>query len=316
MRVDHPLVSVVLLTRNGGDLLAATLDAIARQRVDFAFEVVAVDSGSTDGTLDRLHAAAQQVVSIAPESFNHGLTRNLAIGHARGELIVLLVQDAFPTSDDWLAKLTAALRADPSVAGSFCRQQPRPDASVLTKHYLQNWVATAVTPRTVSIKNGAELDLLDPAARLQLCAFDNVCSCIRRAVWNQIPFADTPIAEDLEWARAVLLAGYRLTYVADATVLHSHERSARYEFARTYVLHRRLLELFGLRTIPTATLLVRSVASTAQLNLRCEREASRQQAHTVGAARALALAIAWPLGQYLGGLSAARGWKARRFRTV
>ena len=306
----------MLLTRNGGDLLAAALDAIARQRVDFAFEVIAVDSGSTDGTLQRLHASAQQVVSIPPESFNHGLTRNLASERARGELIVFVVQDALPTSDDWLATLTAPLRTDPCVAGAFCRQQARPDASVLTKHYLHNWVATAVTPRTVSIKSGDELDHLDPPARLQLCAFDNVCSCIRRSVWNQIRFAETPIAEDLEWGRTVLLAGYRLAYVADATVLHSHERSARYEFARTYVLHRRLLELFGLRTIPTATLLLRAIASTARLHLQCEREATENGGRKIGAGRALALALAWPLGQYLGGLSAARGWKARRFGTV
>ena len=310
-----PLVSIVLVTRNGGDMLRATLDAIARQRTDFTTEVVVVDSGSVDGTLPLLERAARQVIHISPESFNHGRTRNLAIAHALGELVVLLVQDALPASDDWLARLVAPLRADLRVAGAFARQQPRPHASAITRHYLNGWVAASAVSRSVSLTGAAALEKLDPRARLDLCAFDNVCSCIRRSVWQQIPFADTPIAEDLEWGRDVLLAGYRLDYAADAVVLHSHERSARYEFARTYVLHRRLLGLLGLRTIPTLGLLARAIAGSARLHVACERQ-GRRQGTSVGLGRALALAAAWPLGQYLGGLSAARGWKPIRFDGV
>jgi rhamnosyltransferase len=314
--LSEPLVSIVLLTRNGAETLPAALAAIACQRTDFAFEVIAVDSGSTDGTLALLEPVAREVVRIVPESFNHGLTRNLAIHHARGELVVLLVQDALPSSEDWLTRLTAPLRTNPQVAGAFCRQQPRDGAAAITRHYLDMWVAASPGPRSVALKDGSELDRLDPPARLRLCAFDNVCSCIRRAVWARIPFVDTPIGEDLEWARAVLVAGYRLDYVPDAIVLHSHDRSARYELARTYVLHRRLFSLFGLRTIPTVPALARAIAGSIRLHLACEREAGRSGGVKTGPGRALALAIAWPVGQYLGGLSAARGWKPIRINRV
>ncbi|MBI3493615.1 MAG: hypothetical protein HY047_17835, partial [Acidobacteria bacterium] len=127
----------------------------------------------------------------------------------------------------------------------------------------------------------------------------------RRSIWRRQPFARTPIGEDIEWARAVLLAGYRLAYVPAAAVIHSHDRPARYEFARTYVLHRRLYELFRLRTIPTLPLLARAIASTLAAHLRCQRNG-----------RAIALACAWPLGQYLGALSAVKGWKPLRSGTV
>jgi rhamnosyltransferase len=314
--VNDPLVSIVLLTRNGGQTLHATLDAIARQRTDFLYEIVAVDSGSTDGTLALLERVARQVVSIPPESFNHGLTRNLAIEHARGALIVLLVQDALPTSDDWLVRLTAPLRANACVAGAFCRQQPRPQATTLAKRYLDMWVAASPVPRSIMLTSPGELDRFDPHARLRVCAFDNVCSCIRRSVWQQIPFPETAIAEDLEWGRAALLAGHRLDYVSDAVVQHSHDRSARYEFARTYVLHRQLQRLFGLRTIPTLRLLVRAIGSSARMHLDWERQGRHDGHATAGRRRALALAVAWPLGQYLGGLSAARGWKPIRFKAV
>ena len=155
-----PLVSIVLPTRNGGHRLAATLDALARQRADFSFEIVAVDSGSSDDTMTLLRQAAQEVIAIPRESFNHGLTRNLAIERTRGEFIVLLVQDALPASDDWLVRLIAPLRADQGVAGVFCRQRPRADATVLAKHYLDGWVAAALTPRTAGPTSPAELDQL------------------------------------------------------------------------------------------------------------------------------------------------------------
>jgi rhamnosyltransferase len=310
--VSAPLVSIVLLTRNGAETLPETLDAIARQRADFAYEVVAIDSGSTDATLALLEQLARPVIRIPPASFNHGLTRNLAVEHARGELIVFLVQDALPVSDDWLVRLTAPLRTNRDVAGAFCRQQARPHASALTRRYLDRWIAASATPRAVKLATANELDRLDPAGRLHMCAFDNVCSCIRRSVWQTIPFPEAPIAEDVEWGRAVLLAGYRIDYVTDAVVLHSHERSARDEFARTYALHRQLLLMFGLRTIPTSMELARAVLSSVRLHLACERQAVRAGNGRAGLKRALGLAVAWPLGQYLGALSASKGWKPMR----
>jgi rhamnosyltransferase len=313
--MSPPLVSIVLPTRNGGETLAATLEALARQRTGFEYEIVAVDSGSTDDTLRLLERAAAHVMHITPDSFNHGLTRNLGVERSRGALVVCLVQDALPASDDWLARLVAPLQADERVAGAFCRQQPRPGASVLSRRYLDRWMAASPTPRSVSLSAG-ELERLDPLARLQACTFDNVCSCIRRSVWERIPFPETPIGEDVEWARSVLLAGYRLRYIPDAVVIHSHDRSASYEFARTYTLHRRLHDLFGVRTIPTAPLLASAIVSAARLHLACERQAAREGAGRAGLARALALAVAWPLGQYLGGLSAAKRWKPLRFKTV
>jgi rhamnosyltransferase len=316
--VNEPLVSIVLLTWNGGRDLRELVGAIARQRVDFAFEVVAVDSGSTDGTAEWLEQSAgvARVVRIAPDQFNHGTTRNLGIEQSRGALVVLIVQDAVPASDDWLARLVAPLRHDPRVAGTFCRQRPRPDARAITVSYLEGWAGASPAPRRVSFADAGALDALDPGAQLQACTFDNVCSCLRRAVWQQIPFRATVIAEDLEWARRVLRAGHTLEYVADAAVVHSHDRSAGYELARTYLLHHRLFELFGLRTIPRARDLARAIVSSARRHLRCERSARAAGQGAAGRWRALGLAVAWPLGQYLGGLSASKGYKPVRWRAV
>jgi rhamnosyltransferase len=234
-------------------------------------------------------------------------------------VIVLLAQDALPASDRWLAELTAPLLAggpDERVAGAFARQRPRDDASAVTRYYLDRWVAASDTPRIASISSPEEFAALAPMDKFLRCAFDNVCSCFRRSVWEQHPFKATAIAEDIEWGRDVLLAGYRLAYAPQAVVIHSHDRPARYEFERTYVLHRRLFELFRLRTIPTLPALARAVASSLALHWRLERSAAKEPGRRSGLARALALAFAWPLGQYLGALSAVRSWRAVRSRMV
>jgi len=295
-----PRVSIVIPTYNGASTLGAVLDAIGVQEIDAAVETIAIDSGSTDGTGELLRGRVTRLIEIPRGTFDHGLTRNAGIEASTGDFVVLLVQDALPIGAGWLAALVEPLRADPRLAGTFARQEPRPDASAVTRHYLSRWAASSLEPRTLAIDR-AEFEAIDPMTRLQRSTFDDVCSCIRREVWERHPFRSTTIGEDVEWARDVLLAGHRLAYVPQAAVIHSHDRSARYELRRTAALHARLHALFGLRTIPTRRALARAVASSLVVHWRCERGAPPESRRAGGLTRALALAVAWPLGQYLGG---------------
>jgi rhamnosyltransferase len=314
--VIPPRISIVLPTRNGMATLPAVFDAIRGQETAFTFEIVAIDSGSTDGTLEFLQRHADRTLTIPPDSFDHGLTRNAAAAEARGEYVVLLVQDAEPAGPAWLTSLVAPLVRDPQLAGTFARQQPRPDASAVTRRYLQQWVAGGETRRTVSLTRD-EFDAMQPLARLERCAFDHVCAAVRRAVWLRHPYRPTPIAEDMEWAREVLLAGHRLAYVPDAVVIHSHDRGTGYEYARTYLLHHRLHELFGVTTIPTRRALMRSIAVSLAAHLRWRRgsPAPKDKGMT-GVARALTLGVALPLAQYRAGAAARRGRPLERVRGV
>lgn len=300
-------ISIVIPTRNGAATLPAVLDAIAGQQIDIGVRIVAVDSGSTDGTLPILKERADRLIQVPPKDFDHGLTRNLAIKACDSELVVLLVQDAVPASATWLRELTAPFSGEPSLAGTFARQLPRPDASRLTRWSLSRWVAAQPEPR-ISRFRDTDLDGMQPMQRYLACVFDNVCSCVRRAVWAEIPFRSTTIAEDVEWGRDVLLAGHSLAYVPQAAVIHSHERSLRYELGRTYLVHRRLYELFGLRTIPGPGHLLRSMLATLADHRRCLAAGDGPRPGPAEMARTMALALVWPLGQYLGGLAGARGW--------
>jgi rhamnosyltransferase len=224
-----------------------------------------------------------------------------------------MVQDAIPVDDQWLGALVDPLRREPGLAATFARQIPAGDASPLTRYYLSRWIAAASEPRRVFVNSPVEYEAWSPMERFEQSALDNVCAAIRRSVWTSIPFRATPIAEDLEWAREALLAGHGIAYVPDAVVEHSHERSAWYELKRTWVLHQQLHRLFGLRTIPTTAGLARAISSSLALH---RRELSEAGAPLTAQLRGVALAVAWPVGQFLGGWTAASGHSGWRPRGV
>jgi len=242
-------VSVVIPVLNGGRLLQEALAAIHRQHDDFSLEVLCLDSGSCDGSHEVCVQYGARVIKVPPGSFNHGATRNHGIALSRGEFVVLLVQDAVPVGERWLAALLQNF-TEPDVAGVYCRQIPRPDADVLTRRQLDNWV-TGKPERKVQQLNGRTWETLTPWQRVELCTFDDVCACLRRTVWERISYKATYFGEDVAWGKEVIQAGYTLVYEPEAAVIHSHDRSAWYEYNRTYLCHRRLYDLFGLQTVPT-----------------------------------------------------------------
>jgi rhamnosyltransferase len=309
-----PDVSIVILTRNAGPRLDRLLDMIAIQQGGATREIVAVDSQSGDGTPERLRARGAMVISIPVEAFDHGETRNVALSAACAPLAVLIVQDAVPCSDRWLDALLKPLGDDEQVAGSFARQRPWPDASRITSHYLAHWRASSPEPRRVGPVSRDAYDRMSPAERHDLCTFDNVCACIRRSVWERHPFTRTPIAEDLEWARDVLLDGHAIVFAPDAAVWHSHDRSVAYELQRTYLVHKRLHALFGLSTVPSAGALLRAVAVSLPSHVRLAAAEDREKLRR--AVRAAGLALAFPLGQYLGAKSDRDGRELLRTRGV
>jgi rhamnosyltransferase len=298
-------IPIIIPTRNAGPSIGQVLEAIAAQQGPFRPEVIAIDSGSSDGTLDRLNRYGARVLNVSPAAFNHGKTRNEALKHVRAECAVLLVQDAVPASPQWLSALVQPLIQDSSLAGTFARQLPDIRASRVTAHYLSQWIAAQEVGRVVGPLTAETFARMSPPERHAACAFDNVCSCIRLSVWKNHPFAATPIAEDLQWARDVLVAGHKLAYVPDAVVRHSHERSIGYELQRTYLVHQRLEAIFGLATVPTIGSLLWAMASTIPVNVRIAAQEPSRRVRAVF--RGTALGVAQPLGQYLGARSSRQG---------
>ena len=213
--MSRPDVSVVILTKDAGDRFAAVLGALFACRSIDRAEVLVVDSGSTDATLEIARSFPVSTHTIPPERFGHGRTRNLGASLARGRVLVFLVQDAEPADEAFLERLLAPLAGDPALAATYARQVPRPDASPIEAEFLRH-----TYPSRPSVRR-----LEEDAERPTIGAvfFSNVASAIRRDTWERFPFdEDLIMSEDQEWARRVLHAGHRIVYCSDAVVVHSH----------------------------------------------------------------------------------------------
>lgn len=252
-------VSIVIPTKNGGDLFWEVLEGIRRQEVSAPTELVVIDSGSSDGTLEVARAYGAKIISIDPDKFDHGATRNQAIQQAQGEIVVLMTQDAVPADTRLLEALLRPF-SDSRVAATYARQSPRRDADILTKRNLERWLTGRLQPEIRWIKDRARYEALSPMEKYLFCNFDNVCSAIRKNACKEIPFRPSAFGEDIDWSQRVLDAGWKIAYEPKAHVIHSHDRPLSYEYKRTYMCHRKLYELFGLRTVPTRKAVLSSIA--------------------------------------------------------
>jgi rhamnosyltransferase len=248
---DPPHASVVVLTKNGCPDVADSLAAIFCQKTDWPYEVLVIDSGSSDATLDIVRQYPARLVEIPPETFNHGLTRNLGASMARGNFVAFITQDAIPADDQWLAALVGAFDTDENVAGVFSRQLAKKDAHVLTRRGLSLWVGGQDRRMAKSLPGHDAYVAMPPYERYLLATFDDVSSCLRKSVWQAIPFGDVHFGEDVDWAQRALQAGYTLVYEPESRVYHSHNRPALYDLKRIYMDHANLYRLFGLETVPT-----------------------------------------------------------------
>lgn len=223
-RVADAVVSVLLLTKNAGRRFEDVLAAVFAQRgVDF--EVLAMDSGSTDGTLELLGRHRVEVHRIPSGAFSHGGTRNRIAALARGSLLAFLTQDARPVGTSWLASLKAAVE-DPRVAGATGRQIPRPGIRD-AERYFQSYLYPPA-PRRMVLKSGQRYRVAD-------FFFSNANSIVRKSVWREVPFPEHVVmSEDQWWAREVLKRGYELAYAPDAAVEHSHDHGPVALFKRNF----------------------------------------------------------------------------------
>ncbi len=227
-------ISIIIPTFNAGPSFSALLERIMAQNISASLELVIIDSGSTDGTVEVARKAGARVLSIPQRRFNHGRARNQAINAGCGDYVALTVQDALPADSNWLATLVAALD-DTEVAASYGRQIAPSCAGPLAQARSLLWQRANAEPRIQSVASPTTFWGLPPAERLQLAAFDDVTACLRRSVWEKIPLPELSYGEDQAWAVQALLQGYRIAYVPAACVEHAHERTMAYELRRAFV---------------------------------------------------------------------------------
>jgi glycosyltransferase involved in cell wall biosynthesis len=208
---------VIVPVKDGERYLAEVLEALAGQRFDGELEVLVVDSGSTDGSLEIARLAGARVLEIPPGAFGHGRTRNFAAEHAGGEQLAFLTQDATPADEHWLARLVSALDEGERVGFAFGPHAPRPDTPPMLARELVEFFGSFTRDGRIRVDEAA--DPAEPASGY----FSNVNACILRSCWAEVRFRDVPYAEDHAFARDAFAAGWRKAFAPEAAVLHAHD---------------------------------------------------------------------------------------------
>lgn len=229
---DNSVLSLILPTWNGAVSLRELLDSLSRQSVSF-HELLIVDSSSEDDTVAVAKEFSAEVLIIPQDEFDHGGTRTMMARKARGDIIIFLTQDIVPASTDALEKLIRPLLSDETIAATYGRQLPAPDATLLAAH-LRSF---NYPPQTV-VRSFADRERFG----LQTVFMSNSFAAYRRNALAEVDYFKTGLifGEDTCAVGRLLLQGYKVAYVAEAMVFHSHNYTCLQEFRRSFdigVLH-------------------------------------------------------------------------------
>ena len=210
-------VSILIRTKNEEKDIGKTLDATFSQTYK-NFEVLIVDSGSTDNTLKIAARYPLKIHKIKPEDFTWGYSLNYGFQRAKGKYVVSLSAHSLPLSTDWLETLIGNFDDD-NVAAVMCKTLPWPDCNPFDRRGL---TGKFNMPKQ-EVPNGPPF------------IFGNVSSVIRKSLWEKVSFDETlRYCEDEIWMREIKKLNYKVVFEPKAEVFHSHNETLQQIYRRTF----------------------------------------------------------------------------------
>jgi rhamnosyltransferase len=222
-----PEISIVIPAKDEALNIRSCLDAVFSQVTSAEFEVILVDSGSTDGTPEVVSSYPVRLYRIAPEEFHHARTRNYLASLARGKYLVYLNADAFPASPNWLNSLISNF-SDSSVGAVYGRHLPKPDCNLERQAVLATMYGSEKIVKERSRKQ--ELGY-------RYYHLSTVNAAIRKDVWESTGFPEElKIYEDVGIAKRILDGNWKIVYEPSAVVYHSDNHTPNGLFKRYFDL--------------------------------------------------------------------------------
>ncbi len=204
MTKQNPQVSIVIRTKNESKFVGKVLSLLYKQTFK-DFEIIIVDSGSTDKTLEIVNKFPVKVLKILPEKFTFGYALNFGINKARGKYICILSGHSIPISDSWLEDGVKVIK-EGGVAG-------------LSGHwnfFILGYYSRILARFTFLLPHFKWRQDFDPL-------LTNTNSLISKSHWQEYKFDETlEGSEDYDWASEMIARGYNIVKYKPFSVFHSH----------------------------------------------------------------------------------------------
>jgi glycosyltransferase involved in cell wall biosynthesis len=214
--IKKPYCSIVIRAYNEEQHIEKLLSGISHQTIKDT-EIILVDSGSTDSTLEIASRFPVKIVHIDPDDFTFGRSLNVGVRECSGDYVVIVSAHCFPVYPDWLEKLLSPFE-DPQTAVSYGKQR-----GADTNHYSEHQFFRYYFPNLTQPKQGQPFT-------------HNANAAIRKSLWDQHPYDEHLTGlEDIAWSSWAREKGYSIAYVAEAEVIHIHNES----FSQVYNRYRR-----------------------------------------------------------------------------
>lgn len=211
--IKKPKISIVIRCFNEEKHIGRLLTGIAEQ-IEKRIEVILVDSGSTDATLSIASRFPVKILSINKKDFSFGKSLNLGCKKAKGEIIVIASAHVYPVYKDWLRQLVKSF-TDSKVGLVYGKQRGN-----LTTKFSEHQVFARWFPN----KSKPDQDFV-------FC--NNANAAIRQSLWKKIKYDEKLTGlEDIDWAKKIKQAGYKIAYTAEAEVIHVHDETYKAIFNR------------------------------------------------------------------------------------
>ncbi len=219
-------ISVIIPTLNAQDSIKELITRLQSQDI-IPTDIIIIDSSSVDKTLEiakRFNNVKSIVISR--KAFNHGKTRNLAAMEACGEILMFMTQDALPVNNKLIRNLTEPLK-NPEIAATFGRHIPKQDAS-LPEIFARQFNY----PSEGFIKGREDIQKFG----IKTFFLSNACSAYRKEPFFEVGMfpQDVKANEDMLITAKLILRGYKVAYVPEAMIIHSHKYSLLKQFKRYY----------------------------------------------------------------------------------
>ena len=198
--------SIVIRCFNEEKYIGKLLDGILKQS-ETDYEILIVDSGSTDATVSIASRYPVKILSIDPDRFSFGRALNFGCETAKGEFIVIVSAHVYPVYEDWLHKILEPFE-NPEVALVYGKQR----GNEVTK-FSEHQVFAKWFPNTSNFNQ-----------KYPFC--NNANAAIRRSLWQERHYdEDLTGLEDLEWAKKAISNGFCIAYTSKAEIIHVHDES-------------------------------------------------------------------------------------------